>query len=115
VPCRRRIPERTCATAPESHGLAWSCARCAAAIAAARRAIVTGRKPRSASAARNAAFLGGQLSPLAESFDHLRVGVIGDLPPQRGVAAVAAAHPDRDEQRIILDRLTLGAGGLLAA
>ena len=48
VPTWRRIPDMTAATAPESHGLGWSCARCAAAIAAARRAIVTGRKPRSA-------------------------------------------------------------------
>jgi hypothetical protein len=35
----RRIPESTAATAPESHGLGWSWARWAAAIAAARRAI----------------------------------------------------------------------------
>ena len=53
------IPDITAATAPESHGLGWSWARCAAAIAAARRPIVTGRKPRSASAARNAATVAG--------------------------------------------------------
>ncbi len=59
VPSWRRIPDRTAATAPESHGLGWSWARCAAAIAAARRAIVTGRNSRSASAARNAATVAG--------------------------------------------------------
>ncbi len=59
VPSWRRIPDITAATAPELHGLGWSCARCAAAIAAARRATVTGRKPRSASAARNAATVAG--------------------------------------------------------
>jgi hypothetical protein len=59
VPCWRRIPDITAATAPESHGFGRSWARCAAAIAAARRPIVTGRKPRSASEARNAATLAG--------------------------------------------------------
>jgi hypothetical protein len=59
VPSWRRIPDRTAATAPESHGLGWSWARCAAAIAAARRAIVTGRNSRSVSEARNAATVAG--------------------------------------------------------
>ena len=51
VPCSRRIPDITASTAPESQGFGWSWARCAAAIAAARRATVTARNPRSASAA----------------------------------------------------------------
>jgi hypothetical protein len=45
VPCRRRIPERTCATAPESHGFGWSCARCSAAIAAAPAGDRDGPEP----------------------------------------------------------------------
>ena len=49
----------TAATAPESYGLGRSWARRAAAIAAARRAIVTGRNSRSTSAARNAATVAG--------------------------------------------------------
>jgi hypothetical protein len=52
TPRSRRMPARTAATAAESHGLGSSCARCAAAIAAARLAIVTGRNSRSASAVR---------------------------------------------------------------
>ncbi|HEX3975546.1 MAG TPA: hypothetical protein VHW96_04740 [Solirubrobacteraceae bacterium] len=53
------MPDMTAATAPESPGFGWTCARCAAAIAEARRAIVTGRNSRSASAARNAATVAG--------------------------------------------------------
>jgi hypothetical protein len=59
TPRSRRMPVRTAVTAAESHGLGSSCARCAAAIAAARLAIVTGRNSRSASAARNAATVSG--------------------------------------------------------
>ena len=59
TPRSRRMPARTAATAAESHGLGSSCARCAAAIAAARLPIVTGRNSRSASAARNAATVSG--------------------------------------------------------
>jgi len=68
---------------PSRHGFGWSCARCAAAIAAARRPTVTGRNPRSASAARNAATAAGarrngdEASLGAPAGEHEPVALVG--------------------------------------